>query len=123
MNRLYESPYMMYAVDVLQPERIPCITHVDDTCRIQTLSEEQNPNYYKLIDAFYNITDVPILFNTSFNLAGDTIVETIDDALKTMRESEIQYLYLPERAELLFIPNSVERSEERLSKRDLKQLL
>ena len=123
MNRLYESPYMMYAVDVLQPERIPCITHVDDTCRIQTLSEEQNPNYYKLIEAFYNITDVPILFNTSFNLAGDTIVETIDDALKTMRESEIQYLYLPERAELLFIPNSVERSEERLSKRDLKQLL
>ena len=114
---------MMYAVDVLQPERIPCITHVDDTCRIQTLSEEQNPNYYKLIEAFYNITDVPILFNTSFNLAGDTIVETIDDALKTMRESEIQYLYLPERAELLFIPNSVERSEERLSKRDLKQLL
>ena len=118
MDRLYESPHMMYAVDVLKSmiEKIPCITHVDGTCRIQTLTEEQNPNYYKLIEAFYHLTDVPILFNTSFNLAGDTIVETMEDALKTMRESEICYLYLPEKSELLFFPDVKESTVDLIQK-------
>ena len=125
MDRLYESPHMMYAVNVLKSmiEKIPCITHVDGTCRIQTLTKDQNPNYYKLIEAFYELTGVPILFNTSFNLAGDTIVETIDDALLTMRESEICYLYLPEKAELLFIPDASEPSIKRLSYKDCNSLL
>ena len=127
MDRLYESPHMMYAVDVLKSavDQIPCITHVDNTCRIQTLTEEQNPNYYKLIEAFYHLTGVPILFNTSFNLAGDTIVETIEDALKTMRESEICYLYLPEKSELLFFPDAKESTVDQLQlkNRYLKQLL
>lgn len=107
MDRLEESSYMMYAVDVLEQKRslIPAITHVDGTCRIQTLKREQNPNYYSLIEEFYKLTDVPILFNTSFNLAGDTIVETIDDALKTLRESEIEYMYLPEIKKLIYVPN------------------
>jgi carbamoyltransferase len=96
MRGLEESPFMMYAVDVKKPELIPAITHVDNTCRIQTLKREHNPNYYDLISAFNDITDVPILFNTSFNLAGDCIVETLDDALSTIRRSDIQYLYLPE---------------------------
>ena len=113
----------MYAVDVLQPDKIPCITHVDNTCRIQTLTEEQNSNYYKLIEAFYHLTGVPILFNTSFNLAGDTIVETIEDALQTMRESEICYLYLPEKKELLFMPDASEPSIKRLSYKDCNSLL
>ncbi len=122
MDKLHESPFMMYAVDVLKPEKIPCITHVDNTCRIQTLTEDQNPNYYKLIEAFYELTGVPILFNTSFNLAGDTIVETIDDALQTMRESDICYLYLPEKNEILFFPDSIEPSVKRLSKHELNKI-
>ena len=105
LDRLEESPFMMYAMDVLQPEKIPCISHVDDTCRIQTLTEKQNPNYYKLISEFHKLTGVPILFNTSFNLAGDTIVETMEDAIKTMKESLIEYLYLPEENKLLIFPN------------------
>lgn len=96
MRGLDESPFMMYAVDVLQPEKIPAITHVDNTCRVQTVKKEQNEHYYNLIKAFNDLTGVPILFNTSFNLAGDCIVETIDDALRTIRYSDIQYLYLPE---------------------------
>jgi carbamoyltransferase len=98
MAGLTESPFMMYAVDVL-PEKIdeiPCITHVDNTCRIQTVSSEQNRHYYELIREFYKITNVPILFNTSFNLAGDPLVETIEDALNTLKNSELKYLYLPE---------------------------
>ena len=109
MDRLDESPYMMYAIDVL-PEKqkeIPAITHVDGTCRVQTLKKEQNENYYNLISEFHKTTGVPILFNTSFNLAGDTIVETIDDAFRTLRCSEIQYLYLPEINKLITVPNQV----------------
>jgi len=101
LRGLEESPYMMYAVDVLQPEKIPAITHVDNTCRVQTVKQEQNKHYYDLIKAFNDITGVPILFNTSFNLAGDCIVETLDDALDTLRRCNIKYLYLPELQTLL----------------------
>jgi carbamoyltransferase len=104
MAGMDESPFMMYAVDVL-PEKvdeIPCITHVDNTCRIQTVSEEDNPNYYKLISAFKEKTGVPILFNTSFNLAGDPLVETLSDAVDTITRSEIKYLYLPELGKMIY---------------------
>ena len=92
------SPFMMYAVDVKKDKQnqIPCITHVDGTCRIQTVNKDQNINYYDLINEFKKITGVPILFNTSFNLAGHPLVETLDDALQTILGSDINYLYLPE---------------------------
>jgi carbamoyltransferase len=95
---LDESKFMMFAVDVLEDKKdlIPAITHVDGTCRVQTVAIEDNPNFYDLINEFYKITNVPILFNTSFNLAGDTIVETLKDALWTLHNSEIMFLYLPE---------------------------
>lgn len=98
MRGLKESPYMMYAVNVLKDKRsqIPAITHIDGTCRVQTLSMDQNPAYYELINEFYKLTEVPILFNTSFNLAGDCIVETYEDAIRTLNNSDIDYLYLPE---------------------------
>ena len=103
MDRLDESPFMMYAVDVLphKIDEIPSIVHVDGTCRIQTVTLEQNKNYYDLISEFYKLTGVPILFNTSFNIAGDTMVETIDDAFITIRHSEINYMYLPEIGKLI----------------------
>ena len=102
-----ESPHMMYAVkchDGIE-EKIPSVIHVDNTCRIQTVTEEQNEHYYKLIDAFHKITDVPILFNTSFNLGGEPLVETIYDALETLEHSEIEYMYLPEIQKLVKVPN------------------
>ena len=103
MAGLEESPFMMYAMDVWpdKQETIKAITHVDGTCRIQTVTEEQNPHYYKLIQEFEKITGVPILFNTSFNLAGDPLVETIEDALETMLKSEMKYMYVPELEMLL----------------------
>jgi carbamoyltransferase len=103
MAGLEESPFMMYAMDVWpdKQEQIKAITHVDGTCRIQTVKEEQNPHYYKLIQEFEKITGVPILFNTSFNLAGDPLVETIEDALETMLKSEMKYMYVPELGYLL----------------------
>jgi carbamoyltransferase len=98
-----DSPSMMYAVDVLEDKRdtIPAITHVDGTCRIQTVTNAQNHHYYTLIEEFNKIKGVPILFNTSFNLAGDPLVETVDEALETLRKSDLKYLWLPEIGKLL----------------------
>lgn len=101
------SPHMMYAVNC-QPgiaEKIPSIIHVDGTCRIQTVNRDQNQHYYDLIKAFYDETGIPILFNTSFNLGGEPLVETLDDAFWTLRNSDIEYLYLPEYGKLIHIPN------------------
>lgn len=97
------SPTMMYAVNC-QPgieEKIPAIIHIDGTCRIQTVNEEQNPHYYKLIKAFKDATGCPIIFNTSFNLGGEPLVETLEDALWTLSQSGINYLYLPEFGKLI----------------------
>ena len=98
MKGLKESPNMMYAVDVKEDKKdlIPAVLHVDDTCRIQTVTKENNEHYYNLIEEFYNITGIPLLFNTSFNLAGDPLVESIDDALKVLNDSEMEYCYMPE---------------------------
>jgi len=102
-----ETPHMMYAVKCHDgvEEKIPSVIHVDNTCRIQTVTEEQNEHYYKLINAFHKITDVPILFNTSFNLGGEPLVETIHDAIETLDTSEIEYMYLPEIQKLVKVPN------------------
>jgi carbamoyltransferase len=94
---LKESPFMSFAVDAKQQaiEKIPSIVHVDNTCRIQTVTKEQNLNYYNLINEFYKKTNVPILLNTSFNLAGFPIVETLEQAIWTCSSSEFKYLYTP----------------------------
>jgi carbamoyltransferase len=106
-----ESPFMMYAMDFKLEKHgeCPAITHVDGTCRIQTVTKEQNETYHTLIDEFRKITGVPILFNTSFNLAGEPLVETLDDAMRTIKNSDINYLYLPEMGKLVHYPynNSV----------------
>lgn len=98
MLSLKESPHMMYAVDLLPDKRdkVPALQHNDGTSRIQTVTAEQNLNYYNLINEFYEITGVPMVLNTSFNLAGDTLVQTMADAIRTCLESGIKYLYCPE---------------------------
>ena len=102
-----ETPHMMYAVKCHDgvEEKIPSVIHVDNTCRIQTVTPEQNEHYYNLIDAFDKIADVPILFNTSFNLGGDPLVETIEDAVNTLSKSDIEWMYLPEIQKLVHVPN------------------
>ena len=102
-----ETPFMMYAVRCQEgiKEKIPAIIHVDDTCRIQTVTEEVNPHYYNLIKTFYDKTGCPIIFNTSFNLGGEPLVETLDDALRTLENSLIEYLYLPEYGLMIEVKN------------------
>jgi len=98
MEQLPDSPWMSFAIQARKKayKDIPTLVHADGTCRIQTVTREQNKNYYDLIERFYKVTDVPIIFNTSFNLGGEPLVETIYDAINTCNRSEINYLYVPE---------------------------
>ena len=105
MLQLPESPCMSFAIQC-KPKAlkdIPTLVHADNTCRIQTVTEEQNKNYYNLIKGFYERTGVPIIFNTSFNLGGEAICETVYDAIDTCNRSMINHLYIPEDQEL-YIP-------------------
>jgi carbamoyltransferase len=107
LRGMEDSPTMMYAVNC-QPgieEKIPAIIHIDGTCRIQTVTREQNPHYYDIIKAFKEKTGCPIIFNTSFNLGGEPLVETLDDAIRTLDNCDIEYLYLPEYGKLITVKN------------------
>ena len=107
LRGMESSPTMMYAVNC-QPgieEKIPAIIHIDGTCRIQTVNREQNPHYYDIIKAFKEKTGCPIIFNTSFNLGGEPLVETLDDAMRTLEDCKIEYLYLPEHGKLITVKN------------------
>ena len=96
IGSLKESPYMSFAVEAKQKaiEETPSIVHVDGTWRIQTLDKHFNINYYNLINEFYKKTNVPLLLNTSFNLAGFPIPEKIDKALEIC-EIKNWDIYLP----------------------------
>lgn len=105
-----ESPHMMYAVKCLPGVEniVPSVVHIDGTCRIQTLKKDQNPYFYELISEFYRQTDVPIIFNTSFNLGGEPLVETLDDAVRTLANSKLEYLFLPEYGIVIEVKNSLD---------------
>jgi len=107
LRGMKSSPTMMYAVNCQEgiAEKIPSIIHVDGTCRIQTVNRDQNKHYYDVIKAFKERTGISIIFNTSFNLGGEPLVETLDDAVRTLRNSDIEYLYLPEYNKLITVKN------------------
>lgn len=92
------TKYMSYAVKIKEEKIniIPGICHVDNTCRVQTLKKEENKNFYELINEFKKLTNVPILLNTSLNIAGKPLVESPDDLIEFIIETNIDYTYLPE---------------------------
>jgi carbamoyltransferase len=107
MLLLKESPYMQYAMNAYENaiEQVPAIIHADNTCRIQTVNQNQNLHFYNLISCFFEKTGVPMLMNTSFNLGGEPLVETFNHAVCTLKNSMIEYLYLPEIETLVTIKN------------------
>jgi carbamoyltransferase len=88
------SPFMLFAVPARRPHEIPAVVHVDGTARVQTVDRETNPEFYDLIAAFRDITGVPVILNTSFNLKGEPIVESPRDALRSFLASEMDALAL-----------------------------
>lgn len=91
------SPYMTVSFNANQYaiENIPGVIHVDGTCRIQTVSEE-NKNLYSLLKEFKKATGHGVLLNTSFNLAGEPLVETPEEALSVLDRSELSLVWFPE---------------------------
>jgi len=87
-----ESPYMSRIVSV-KSNKIPGVTHVDGTARIQTVSEDDNKKFYQIIEEFYKITGIPVLLNTSFN-CQEPIVETSADAINTFKKCGLDLLVL-----------------------------
>lgn len=74
-------------------EEVPMVVHADNTCRVQTLNKEQNPQLYELIYEFYKMTGCPIVSNTSFNNAGEAMVNDPKQALDTFYEGDYNILY------------------------------
>lgn len=111
-----ESPYMALVADVattrrlartdlLQPRtglerlqvvrsEIPAVTHVDDSARIQTVRRDTNPYFYDILQAFYELTGCPVIINTSFNVRGEPLVCTPDDAYRCFMRTEMDCLVL-----------------------------
>lgn len=91
-----DSPFMLLVPAVREERRsaIPAITHVDGTARVQTVDKAVNPLYHELISEFHRRTGVPLVLNTSYNDAGEPIVETPADALHTFLRTELDFLYI-----------------------------
>jgi len=91
-----EAPFMTIVCRVRDDvkARIPAVTHVDGTARIQTISRTHNPRYWALVDAFKTLTGVPVVLNTSFNVRGEPIVCTPDDAVQCFLTTDIDCLVM-----------------------------
>ena len=91
-----ESPYMERALkfkkDIIK--KVPGVVHVDNTGRLQTVKEEWNNKFYRLIKEFYNITGVPVLLNTSFNIMGKPIIHTVEDTIAFFYTTGINILVI-----------------------------
>jgi len=110
------SPYMLLVADIKESKRIkmsteeealfgieklniarseiPAVTHVDYSARLQTIHEETNPRFHKLIDQFEQLTGCPILINTSFNVRGEPIVYSPEDAYRCFMRTDMDVLVL-----------------------------
>ena len=88
------SPYMLLVAPVKKPEKIPAVTHVDGTARLQTVSKDINLLFYNLITEFYKITGVPVLINTSMNVRGEPIVDTPEQAYNMIVKTDMDYIVM-----------------------------
>ena len=99
-NEIFESdvfsPYMLVTTTVKEEWRnkVPAITHIDNSARHQSVTIDSNEKFYKLIKSFYNKTGVPVLLNTSFNGPHEPIVETPLDAIQSLLNCKLDFLVL-----------------------------
>lgn len=91
-----KSPYMLLAINLKESyrEKLHSIIHIDGSSRIQTVDRKTNKRFYKLLKKVKRLTGFPILLNTSFNVAGQPIVESPEDAIETFQKEDIDLLVL-----------------------------
>jgi len=111
LGKIKKSEFMTISFPVTSRgiDEVPGVIHVDNTSRIQTV-DGSNPIMHDLLNEFKKITNIGVLLNTSFNLAGKPLVETPADALKTLRDSFLDYVWFPEISKIV-------------SKEDLTQMI
>ena len=97
---IINSPYMTINFDAKEHTKklVPGIIHVDGTCRVQTVSDG---TLYELLKLFYKKTKCPMILNTSFNLAGEALVQTKADAIRTFENSELDAIYFVDDEKLI----------------------
>lgn len=88
-----EDPDLRRRVNVVR-STIPAVTHVDNSARVQTVDEERNPRFYRLMQTFHGLTGCPVLVNTSFNVRGEPIVCTPEDAYRCFLATGMDALVL-----------------------------
>jgi carbamoyltransferase len=90
------ASYMLFVAPLRKDKEgiIPAVTHIDGTCRVQSVSRETNPLYYDLINSFYELTGVPVVLNTSFNVKGEPIVNSPVDAMKCFYTTGLDFLIM-----------------------------
>jgi carbamoyltransferase len=88
-----EDPDLRHRVNVVRSS-VPAVTHVDYSARLQTVDEARNRRFYRLLQAFYDLTGCPILVNTSFNVRGEPIVCTPQDAYCCFLATDMDLLVL-----------------------------
>ena len=74
--------------------KIPAVIHIDNSCRVQSVTKKTNLKFWKLLSEFNKLTNIPVLLNTSFNIKGQPIVNTSDDALKCFKKYKIDYIVI-----------------------------
>ena len=91
-----EAEHALFGIDKLNVERsdIPAVTHVDYSARVQTVDKGTNPRYHALITRFKELTGCPVVVNTSFNVRGEPIVCTPEDAFRCFMGTEIEVLFI-----------------------------
>jgi carbamoyltransferase len=91
-----QSPYMERTLQFKKTvyNKVPAVVHVDGTGRLQTVTSEWNPLFYQLIDAFRQITDIPLILNTSFNVMGKPIIHSVEDAVSVFYTSGLDVLVI-----------------------------
>ncbi len=91
-----ESPHMLIACQAasLSREKIPATVHVDNSCRVQSVQESNNPRFFRLLLAFLEISGCPVLLNTSFNVKGQPIVNSPDEAIECYLSTNIDCLVI-----------------------------
>tara|TARA_A100001234_G_C12638600_1_gene391015 strand:+ start:782 stop:2521 length:1740 start_codon:yes stop_codon:yes gene_type:complete len=91
-----DSYHMLIAcnVNIKNKNKIEAVVHVDNTCRVQTVTKKSNKKFYKLIYEFYKLTKVPVLLNTSFNVKGQPMVNNPKQAVETLLNTNIDHLVI-----------------------------
>ena len=111
--KMSEKEKKLFGIDKLNIKRseIPAVTHVDYSARIQTVDKLTNPKYYNLINEFKKITNCPILVNTSFNVRGEPIVCTIEDAYRCFMGTNLDILVIENF--IMYKSNQIEKFDEK----------